>query len=425
MSVQVDEPPAATSQEQAWRSGEAETVALMGTINVTVAALVSVVRTLLDTDGWVGPGIQSPEHWLTWKAGVARQRAAGPVHIARRIDELPACWALFLAGRLGEDAMARIARRVPSARDAEMAEMAPGLLIAQLDRVLRALPEQGDPEGEPRVRLPERFCRLRERPDGWTRGEFCLPPEEGAILIGGLTAGRDAEFRDRHDLGPDIEVDADDPAAARPVSWADGLVRMAAEATDALDATYQRTGYRGERHLVVLHHDVGPAGDLGPGQLHLAGVVPDTVARFLACDTQVMVAVYRLGQLIGINPTVRTPPRAVRRALERRDQGCVHPLCVQRRWLHAHHIHHWEDGGLRVPSNLVMLCPHHHRALHHGEFTIEGDPEAGTLRFLDRFGRPIEPPGLDPPPGLPSRDGPSPYTPPTAERLDAHGFSWN
>ena len=78
----------------------------------------------------------------------------------------------------------------------------------------------------------------------------------------------------------------------------------------------------------------------------------------------------------------------------------------------------------------MLLCPFHHRALHHGEFSIEGDPEAGTLRFHDRFGQPIEPPDLDPPPGTrPPRDGPppppSPYTPPLAEPLTADTFTWN
>ena len=38
---------------------------------------------------------------------------------------------------------------------------------------------------------------------------------------------------------------------------------------------------------------------------------------------------YQLGQLIGIHPTDRTPNRAMRRYLARRDQGCTHPLCTQ------------------------------------------------------------------------------------------------
>jgi hypothetical protein len=107
------------------------------------------------------------------------------------------------------------------------------------------------------------MLRLAEGRDGWLRGRFCLPADEAALVRLGLGAARDAEFRDRHDLDPDDEV----PADARAVTWADGLVRMASEAADALDPTLARTGLRGERNTVVLHHDVDPHGTLGPGQL--------------------------------------------------------------------------------------------------------------------------------------------------------------
>ncbi len=101
-------------QEQAWRRGEADTVVLMGAINLAMAKLVATIRMLIDTDGWGGHGIRSVEHWVTWKAGVSRRRAENLVRIARRIDDLPACWALFSEGRLTEDAMVRIACRVPA-----------------------------------------------------------------------------------------------------------------------------------------------------------------------------------------------------------------------------------------------------------------------------------------------------------------------
>lgn len=429
------EPPGRSPQEAAWAFAEYEAVAVMGTVTMAVARLVVALRVLLDTDGWEGAGIRSPEHWVTWKAGMSRSRAEGLVRIARRSAELPACWALFQAGQLGEDAMVRIARRVPAARDAEVAAIAPTLLIPQLDRLLRALPEQPDGAPSDPAPGPERMCQLRERRDGWLRGEFCLPPDEGALLQIGLTAGRDAEFRDRNELGPDDAADPGDPGAdARPVSWADGLVRMAAEAADALDPTLARSGQRGDRNLVVLHHDIGPDGTAGPGQLEMGSVLPDAIARFLSCDARVQVMTYRLGQLVGINPAERTPNRATRRYLARRDQGCTHPLCSQRRWLHAHHIVHWADNGATTPANLLLLCPFHHRALHHGAFSIEGDPEAGTVRFLDRFGRPITPPGLDPPgdarppdrpPDHPPSPGQSPFTPPLAERLRSDSFTWN
>jgi hypothetical protein len=352
------------------------------------------------------------------------------VTIARRLRDLPACWALFESGRLGEDAMVRIARRVPAARDAEVAALAPSLLVAQLDRLLRSLPEQPDGTDRPPAPEPERVLRLRDGRDGWLRGQFCLPADEGALVRLGLTTARDAEYRDRNDLpDPHPDTEAVEAAGARAVSWADGLVRMASEAADALDPTLRRTGQRGERNTVVLHIDLDPDGTLGPAQLETGPVIPDPIARYLACDARIQVMTHRLGQLIGIHPTERTPNRAMRRYLTRRDQGCTHPLCTQRLWLHAHHIVHWEHGGPTLPANLVLLCPRHHRALHHGAFSIEGDPEAGTLHFLDHLGQPIAPPGLDPPgTGPPRRSPPSPpppYTPPLAERLTADTFTWN
>ncbi len=417
----------ATPLERAWREGEQATVSLMGTINVATAALVRTIRTLIDNDGWTGHGIQSVEHWLTWKGGLSRGHADKLTRIARRIDDLPTCWALFEAGRVTEDAMSLIARKVPAARDAEVASLAPGMLVSQLQRTLASCPEAPDraPRDDRRASRQQRYLRLREDADGWGRGEFSLPPDEMATLRMGLVTARDAEFRDRRALEPDADLDQPGLAHRPGVSWADGLVRMAAEATDALDPTLPRTGRRGERTKVILHHDIDHTGSLGPGQLHLGPVLPDTLARFLSCDAEVVVAAYQAGRLLGIHPTERTVNRATRRAIEHRDQGCAHPLCTQQRWLHIHHIVHWAHQGLTIPSNLLCLCAAHHRQIHTGELRIEGNPEAGTLRFFDARGHPIEPPDPGPPPRLPGPDHPSPFTPPYGERLDPRWFSWN
>jgi len=336
--------------ERAWAEGEASTVALMGTINVAVARLVVTIRMLIDTGGWAGSGIQTVEHWVTWKACLSRRRAEGLVRIARRIDELPACWALFETGRLTEDAMVRIARKVPAARDAEVAGWAPGMLISQLTRVLRSCPDLPDPAPDrtPIVDGRERYLRMQDDGDGWGKGEFCLPPDEMAQLRVALDTARDAEFRDRTGLEVDAEV-----VSSGSITWADALVRLAREGLDGLDPALARTGRRGERTKVVLHHDIDPDGQLGPGQLHLGSVIPEPVARFLSCDAEVLVASYQAGQLLGIHPTDRTVNRALRRVIERRDQGCAHPLCTQTRWLHIHHIVHWAQRGLTIPPNLA------------------------------------------------------------------------
>jgi hypothetical protein len=126
---------------------------------------------------------------------VSRHRAEGLVRIARRAGEVRECFALFQAGVLGEDAMVPIARRVPADRDMDVAALAPEMLVSQLDRLLASLPELPDPDAPPKSE-PERSMEVRTGRDGWTRGRFCLPADEGALVQTGLIAARDAEFRD-------------------------------------------------------------------------------------------------------------------------------------------------------------------------------------------------------------------------------------
>src|SRR5215207_864250 len=96
----------------------------------------------------------------------------------------------------------------------------------------------------------------------------------------------------------------------------------------------------GDRNKVILHVDIEPDG-MGAGQLHLGSTVPEPLRRYLCCDADILAALYQAGHLIGITPTVRTVNRNLRRVIERRDQGCTHPLCAQKRWLHIHHLEFW------------------------------------------------------------------------------------
>src|SRR5688572_3012478 len=145
----------------------------MGTINLATAALVRTIASLDAAEGWRGHGIRSLEHWVQWKAGVSERRAQDLVRIARRIDDLPRCWSLFSEGRISEDTMARLARRLPGARDAELALLVPDLMVSQLNRILRTCPEQPDGKPDPQPRLePERFMGIHKDRSGWLRGQF-------------------------------------------------------------------------------------------------------------------------------------------------------------------------------------------------------------------------------------------------------------
>jgi HNH endonuclease len=124
----------------------------------------------------------------------------------------------------------------------------------------------------------------------------------------------------------------------------------------------------------------------------------------------------RAGHVIGSGRETRTISRRLRRALEHRDHGtCVIPGCGSTRGLHAHHIIHWEDGGPTELTNLVLVCPFHHRLHHRGGITITGPAE--RLTITDAAGRTLESTSLARPPTTPPPDVP-PCTGPTGERAN-------
>jgi hypothetical protein len=57
--------------------------------------------------------------------------------------------------------------------------------------------------------------------------------------------------------------------------------------------------------------------------------------------------------------------------LQRRDRGCRFPGCTCTRFVDAHHIHHWADGGETKMNNLMLLCRRHHRLVHEEGYGIE------------------------------------------------------
>ena len=94
------------------------------------------------------------------------------------------------------------------------------------------------------------------------------------------------------------------------------------------------------------------------------------------------------GEPLSIGRKSRTVPPAIRRALQRRDGGCRFPGCSCRRFVDAHHITHWADGGETSMNNLVLLCRRHHRLVHEGGFTVEM-LSCGEVHFTHPDGKTI------------------------------------
>jgi hypothetical protein len=169
---------------------------------------------------------------------------------------------------------------------------------------------------------------------------------------------------------------------------ADALARMAEHFLATCDQNTQGQGLKGsERCQIMLHVNIDtlrqhscqdqqgqPRCDLDDKHW-----ISAKTAKRLSCDASLVTVLENdRGKVLNIGRRTRTIPPSIRRALDLRDTTCRVPGCCQSRYLDAHHIQHWADGGETSLDNLLHLCRYHHRQLHLGLFTIHVE-KAGAL----------------------------------------------
>ncbi|MDQ6798673.1 MAG: HNH endonuclease [Actinomycetota bacterium] len=171
-----------------------------------------------------------------------------------------------------------------------------------------------------------------------------------------------------------------------------------------------------DRHLVVIHVGTDDEGEAS-GHVHPGPALPDSLRRLTTCDAKARVQLDSNTKPLSVGRSARIVPSRTRLAIEERDGGCRVPGCDRSRWLHVHHIVHWEDGGATDTANLMALCSKHHRQHHRGELGIEGDADyPDGIIFTDARGRPLAPTGKPIPPAEPAPTGN--WVHPTGERMD-------
>jgi hypothetical protein len=110
-----------------------------------------------------------------------------------------------------------------------------------------------------------------------------------------------------------------------------------------------------------------------------------------------------LGVPLGVGRRSRNVPWRLRRALWERDGGCRFPGCTATRWVDAHHVVFWSDGGATELDNLVLLCRHHHRLVHEAGYRVRtGAGQRFTFHRPDGTRLPITAPATDADPDRPA-----------------------
>ncbi|MEY2566819.1 MAG: hypothetical protein QOE35_1348 [Actinomycetota bacterium] len=247
-----------------------------------------------------------------------------------------------------------------------LVELARHMTVAQLERVVRGLrfTERRDAA---ELESHEGLSITQDYDGGLAKLRGDLAPEDAALLNAALQ-------RTCRDLEVELSAERSRERFGNETESADSAVKPRRPTTvDALRAMCQTVLANGPKPAagpdvtrVVLHVQR----DSQRGHLHDGPELPIETVRRLCCDSGGREVVVDGTLPIDLGRSTRQVSAKQRLFLMVRDGGCVFPGCPQRRWVDAHHIVHWLDGGPTDVTNLVLLCNRHHHGVHEGGYRV-------------------------------------------------------
>ena len=338
-------------------------------------------------------GYMDTAEWLDFKCGISRVTAREKVRIAKCLVVLSKVERAFAEGKLSYSKVRALVRVAKLETEDELLEFALKTPASFLEKRMAEL-RNGSSEGASDAAHLDRRLWSCERDGDRMVISAELSRADAMLVLEAL----DKCKSEISDSGLENDGKWDDLARS-----ADALVLMArrslsgrfrgidgSDEGDEDPETQSRDSAESPEssasgHLVMVHVDESALRGKGG-----ASDLPIKTMKRLLCDgAAVGIVEDGNGEPLSIGRKSRTVPTAMRRALAGRDRTCRFPGCTHSRWLDAHHIRHWTDGGETSLKNLVLLCTHHHRLLHEGGFQML-PREGGSYYFGKRDGGPVE-----------------------------------
>ncbi|MGH8035129.1 MAG: DUF222 domain-containing protein, partial [Lysobacterales bacterium] len=364
--------------------------------------LLELIGRFDEHGGWHGTGIHSCAHWLNWRCGMNLGAARERVRTARALPGLPLISAAFREGRISYS-KARAMTRVATAKNEDaLLTVALCGTASHVEKQVRLY--RRHQRSEALVNENQRFIQREltwyvDDDGSWVfKGRFT--PEQGALINAALQSAMEQVFQEQKNVSHDvsIEISRRDPLD-KPIP-----VPVASRRADAMERLAmvflngaEKAGSGGDHYVVNIHTDIETLKADGeraesdveaPGHSDSGHVSAET-SRRLSCDCSVVHWLERdNGEPLNVGRKTRTIPPAIRRALQRRDRGCRFPGCTCTRFVDAHHVVHWADGGETSMENLALLCRRHHRLVHEEGFGLTTNAQ-GDFRFSLPNGQPI------------------------------------
>jgi|GEM_PF-371518 len=355
-------------------------VNLAARINASTYDLLVLIREFDERAGWLKWGLKGCSQWLHWRCDLSPSTAREKVRVAHALKALPAIALEFSKGHLSYSkvrALTRVATPVNEGLLLDFALTSTAMRVEERCRQMRNT-YAGAQALSNRIHATRTLRVWREPEHGRVTLSVELPPEAGELVCQALDKAVEAEGRQ----GPEFEEE----------SWgaqqADALVAMA---KSYLSGGAGEHACSADTYCVMVHVD-GTALQGGEGRSDL----PVESVKRLTCDGSVVSMMDAAdGEPLNVGRKQRTVPAALRRALWARDKGCSFPGCSHTRFVDAHHIRHWADGGETSLGNTMLLCSAHHRLVHEGGYDIRSD-DCGRWYFKRPDGRAIPAYGYQP-----------------------------
>jgi Domain of unknown function (DUF222)/HNH endonuclease len=400
---------------------EQEITLLAGQINAANHRLLRLIAEFDRRKAWSGGGtVRSCAHWLNWKCGIALGAAREKVRVAHCLETLTQIDRSFAAGEISYSKVRAMTRVATPENEDFLLRIARHGTASHVEKVVGKYKsvQTTDEDAIERERDNDRKLVYYQDQEGMWVIHARLPAEAGALVIKAIEAVADPVQKEKQEPGKDVSAETSSGretfsqtvAREQPQAYqqllehtrADALAQMAEHFLATTDQNQQLQGLKGsERCQIMLHVDINTlrqhqqAHSPEHQQCHMDDkhwLSPKT-ARRLCCDASLLTVLEdEQGSVLNIGRRSRIVPAAISRALALRDKTCRFPGCCESKYVDAHHIRHWADGGDTSLDNLVTLCRHHHRLLHQGGFTIAVDktPGAQQLIFATPSGRKLE-----------------------------------
>ena len=365
-------------------------------LNATSYQLLVMIREFDERAGWLRWSFTDGVSWLKWRCDLSTGAAREKLRITHALKTLPLTSQHFATGKLSYSKVRVITRIATTENEADLVNLAQRLTVKHLTEHCKRR-SNAKPQSTASARAAHQARSYRVWHDehrGTMHLSIELPIEEGELIEQAIEK---AAVQLASESGTAYAHPDEEPSwSTVQVDAVVNIMRNSLSGTASCDQVNTPLS-SAEQYQVVVHVDeealaqreATQSDGQGESGRDASSQYPIETVRRLCCDGSIVPIVENAkGEPINVGRKVRTVTTAMRRALWARDKGCGFPGCSHSRFVDAHHIKHWAEGGETSVENMVLLCSTHHKLVHEGAFTVNRE-RSGDLLFRRPDGKAV------------------------------------